>query len=126
MCSQIQSEYTYVLLYSSKAGLQMFPKILPVFSADKAHCTAPTKGTIFTIYGSNVNKLQIIIVLMFVRDNEKEHTWELFLNFINTSIKANWSGTSIIPDQDRGHKKLFQTYFHRRISFPAQNPRRIL
>lgn len=42
----------------------MFKKLIPVFSADVAHCTGSTKGTMFSMYGSDVKKRQVLLDIM--------------------------------------------------------------
>lgn len=64
----------------------MFPKFVPVFSLDAAHFTSPTKGTLFAIYGSDVNKHQVLIELMLVADNEKASIWKLFIDFVTMAL----------------------------------------
>lgn len=100
-----KASYFYAAMFVSKIARDMISMLVPVFSADAAHCTGPSKGTLFSLYGSDVNHRQVLLSLMIVADNECEDTWSMFLEFAYQSLGFNWSGVRIITDQDKGARK---------------------
>ena len=76
------------MFFSSKEANQMITKLIPVFSADAAHCASSTRGTLFSLYGMDSNKRQIMIAFMLISDNECEKTWKMFFEFVSASISS--------------------------------------
>lgn len=109
---QPNASYVYALKYSPNVAKIMFPRLVPVFSADACHCSGPTKGTMFGMYGRDVNFRQVTLGVMFVSDNESHETWENFLSFIKKAITDNWSDKVVTTDQDKGADTAVQEHLN--------------
>lgn len=103
--AQANKRYLYAVMYGSQVSMMMQTKLFRVYSTYSAHCTGPTKGTMFTMYGSDSNHKQILMGIRLVLDNESERTWCLFLEFIRDCHPglAN-DEIRIISDQEKGAK----------------------
>lgn len=98
----VNKSYFYAGLYSPNVSREMMPKLVPVISADAAHCSGLSKGTLVSLFGADVNHRQVILAIMVVGDNQIAETWSIFLQFANKSLKFNWKCVKIITDQQKG------------------------
>lgn len=94
--------FFYGALYVPVSAVAMVSKLVPVFTADAAHCASVTKGTLFSLYGSDVSHRQVLLALMLVADNESESTWRLFLEFVKDHLDLDREHFRMITDQDKG------------------------